>query len=333
MGKKIMVDPEFQSFLPPLSPEEYLDLEHQILKEGCRHAIILWNNIIIDGHNRYAICKKHGLSFRTMDMCFEARDDVTLWMIKNQMSRRNLTDYQRTAMVIRRKEAIAARANPGARNDLSPNSAKGKPHDTRRELAMQAGVSTDTVSKVGAIQANAVPEIIEAVSNGSIGVDVAAKVATLSKSEQVALAARGKGAMKAAAKAIREAKRTKCSAASSQEPTDLPEEAAPADIEINAQAGPQAGVPSVLDLDVNVAANVVTLDQNGAAEAICNIDVPAIETEEVRSLQEEVKALKWQVLILRRHLGESQEREGAALHAIQALEKELASYKQLSAEA
>ena len=50
----------------------------------------MWGNTLIDGHNRYSICQKHGIPFETMQKDFASRDDVLLWMIDTQFSRRNL---------------------------------------------------------------------------------------------------------------------------------------------------------------------------------------------------------------------------------------------------
>ena len=62
----ISIDTEFKNLIPPLTAEEYAGLEESILNEGCRDAIVLWGETIIDGHNRYEICTKHGVDFRTV---------------------------------------------------------------------------------------------------------------------------------------------------------------------------------------------------------------------------------------------------------------------------
>ena len=66
----LIIDPEFKRLLPELSEEEYRVLEESILSEGCRDAIVLWGQIIVDGHNRYQICRSHGLHFRTEQRSF-----------------------------------------------------------------------------------------------------------------------------------------------------------------------------------------------------------------------------------------------------------------------
>ena len=56
----LKIDPEFQSQIPPLTDDEYKQLEENILKEGkLLSPLIVWNNTLVDGHNRYAILQKH----------------------------------------------------------------------------------------------------------------------------------------------------------------------------------------------------------------------------------------------------------------------------------
>jgi len=92
--RKIIIDEQFKALLPALDAETYAKLEQNILEYGCRDAIVLWNDVIIDGHNRYAICTEHDLPYRTVDMEFKSREDAVIWIITTQMSRRNLTPVQ-----------------------------------------------------------------------------------------------------------------------------------------------------------------------------------------------------------------------------------------------
>ena len=91
----VKINPDFQNLIPKLTEDEYFGLEQSILVEGVRDPILTWNGFIVDGHNRYEIAKKHGLEFKTKDKDFVDEDEVKLWMINNQFSRRNLNIYQR----------------------------------------------------------------------------------------------------------------------------------------------------------------------------------------------------------------------------------------------
>jgi hypothetical protein len=88
----IQIKEEFRKLIPALTAEEFKQLEQNCLNEGIRDSIVLWNDFIIDGHNRYQIAMKHQLQFECIDMAFDSEDDVVVWMIDNQDGRRNLTD-------------------------------------------------------------------------------------------------------------------------------------------------------------------------------------------------------------------------------------------------
>ena len=145
----IVIDKEFQSLIPALTTDEYRGLEESILSEGCRDALVLWGDTLIDGHNRYSICKKHGIPFKTVHHDFSSRDDVKLWMIGNQLSRRNINSYARNTLESLSDDIQASkRQNQGKRTDLFQNSEKGERTDTTKEIAKRAGTSTDTTSRV-----------------------------------------------------------------------------------------------------------------------------------------------------------------------------------------
>lgn len=74
----IVIDREFRDLIPPLMPEEYEGLERSIVADGCRDALVLWGDILIDGHNRYEICESHGIPYQTTQKAFESRDDAKL---------------------------------------------------------------------------------------------------------------------------------------------------------------------------------------------------------------------------------------------------------------
>ena len=63
MKRHFIIDPEFQRLIPTLSSKEKELLEMSILRDGCREPLTIWNNIVLDGHNRLAICTSHNLSF------------------------------------------------------------------------------------------------------------------------------------------------------------------------------------------------------------------------------------------------------------------------------
>ena len=93
----LKIDPEFQSQIPPLTDDEFKQLEENILKEGkLLSPLIVWNNTLVDGHNRYAILQKHPeIYFSTMPLRFENREEAIAWICRNQLGRRNLSPEQK----------------------------------------------------------------------------------------------------------------------------------------------------------------------------------------------------------------------------------------------
>lgn len=106
----LTIDKEFRDLIPPLSDEELSALEISLKAEGCRDALIVWNNTLIDGHNRHTICTANKIPFETTDKEFIDRDDAKLWIIDNQLGRRNLTPFVRTELHLKKKAILAAEA-------------------------------------------------------------------------------------------------------------------------------------------------------------------------------------------------------------------------------
>lgn len=179
----ITIDKEFKSLIPALTEDERNGLEASLKAEGCRDALVLWGDILIDGHNRYEICTQYGIPFQTVQKDFDSREDVIQWIILNQFGRRNLPMYERARLALRLKPVISAKAKErqaeyhGNQYDgLSQNSVEvQKPIDTQKELAKVAGVSHDTIAKVEKIEAQATPEVKEQLRTGEISINQAYK--------------------------------------------------------------------------------------------------------------------------------------------------------------
>lgn len=96
---KLQIDPEFKGLIPKLRTNEYLQLESNIMTDGCREAIITWNGIIVDGHNRYEICHRHNIPFQIKEMEFDCREAVISWICANQLGRRNISEETRKYLI------------------------------------------------------------------------------------------------------------------------------------------------------------------------------------------------------------------------------------------
>ena len=148
----LTVDPEFRDLIPPLNEEELKLLEASLAADGCESPLIVWNGVIVDGHNRYAICRKHGIPFSIQEKNFSSRDDAMLWMLRNQLGRRNLNSYQRVELVLKFeplvKNAAEQRMMAGKAANPVPTLAQGQTKGkTRDHLSEAAGVSHGTFAK------------------------------------------------------------------------------------------------------------------------------------------------------------------------------------------
>jgi N6-adenosine-specific RNA methylase IME4 len=170
--KKITVDPEFKSNIPPLSDEEFAQLEKNILADGCRDPLVLWGQLLVDGHNRYAICTKHGLPFDTVQKEFADRDAAMDWMDANQLGRRNLKPDQFTNLLGRRVDRAERKAGNQYTIVASSQTATKQKTDTVGDIAKAHGVDRATAyraaEKFRAIEklAETQPEQAQAVRDG-----------------------------------------------------------------------------------------------------------------------------------------------------------------------
>ncbi|MDT4847243.1 hypothetical protein FQZ97_812930 [compost metagenome] len=191
---------------------------------------MLWGDVLVDGHNRYGICQKHGLPFQTVQNTrFKTLQDVHLWMIDQHLGRRSISDYLRGVLALRKKDIVDERR---ARSTVTtPTTADDPPFDvddapastvsaapeealpppvplnSREAIARAARLSSSQVTMIEKIQKQAAPELVAAVKSGVISINTAAAVASLPAEEQVTAANAGKDELKQAAKRVREAKR------------------------------------------------------------------------------------------------------------------------------
>lgn len=167
----ITIDKEFEALIPPLTSEEFQQLEENCVKEGIRDALITWNGVLIDGHNRFKIAAKHGMLWNEKRMEFADRDEAKLWIIRNQLGRRNLNSFSRSELAIQGKKLIAKKAEERKRGGqggvlLNQKSDEAKEINTNKELAKIAGVSHDTIHKVETILNSGNEQLIEDARSG-----------------------------------------------------------------------------------------------------------------------------------------------------------------------
>lgn len=152
----LKINKDFKNVIPPLSKEEFKELECSIEEEGCREAIIVWNGTIVDGHNRYDICSKRGIKFRVRSKRFGDESDALAWIITNQLARRNLSDYDRVRLVLKKEEIFKEKAKAKLKTHTKQGYQKSdKAVHVSKEVAKIAEVSHDTVSRVKFIEEKA----------------------------------------------------------------------------------------------------------------------------------------------------------------------------------
>ena len=184
-------------------------LEASILAEGCRDALVVWGDVLVDGHNRYKICMQHDVPFTTVQKEFADRDEALLWILNNQLSRRNLNDFQRIEMVNKYEDAVKARARERMlvgtnqySSDFSPvaNFPQGsddtvnEPEQTgmksRDELGAMAGVSGKTYEHATAVLDKAPEPVVEAARNNELSINAAYEVTKMPEEKQTEVAER-----------------------------------------------------------------------------------------------------------------------------------------------
>ena len=183
--REVQIDPEFRGVIPVHSGDELADLQASIERFGYLAPFILWRNeagvpLLLDGHARLEILREalkiarqarandpQALISRSaeapdvVEINLASRDEAVLWIVNNQLGRRNLSAIDRIALVSQREEIVArqAKANqsaslpvPGQRGFQSVKSRFAEcvrasagtlvsaPIDTRVECAKAAGV-------------------------------------------------------------------------------------------------------------------------------------------------------------------------------------------------
>ena len=170
------INPVLRTIIPPLTTDEYRDLEESIRTEGCRDALVIWGETIVDGHNRYEICTKHCVPFNTVSKDFSDLEEAKTWIIRNQFGRRNLSAQQRCELALSLQDIIRAKAKERQQGGkggvllhqlVGEASAKGT---TDRELAKIAGVSHSTIHQARVIKNEGTTEQKQRLNTGQASI-------------------------------------------------------------------------------------------------------------------------------------------------------------------
>ena len=155
----LQIDKEFAEKIPPITKEEYEQLEANILADGVViNPLIVWNGVIVDGHNRYRILQAHPeIPFQVHEKTFSDRFEVIAWICKNQLGRRNLTPAQRKYLIGKQYEAEKARHGGDRKSDDTKSSSQNgnliESQKTCVRIAQENGIGKNTVIRAEAYAA------------------------------------------------------------------------------------------------------------------------------------------------------------------------------------
>lgn len=155
----LKIDEKFKNLIPPLTSEEYIGLKNSIMKNGYdpAHPIVVWEDTIIDGHNRYEICKELNIEFKTIAKQFKDRSEIINWIIDNQLNRRNITNEQRIYLIGKRYKA---------EKQKTVRKFKGRPFG-KRQTAKEKIAEDSKVSQKTVERANEYSEAVDIIANNT----------------------------------------------------------------------------------------------------------------------------------------------------------------------
>jgi N6-adenosine-specific RNA methylase IME4 len=176
---------ELESLIPPLSKEEYKQLERNILEEGIREPLITWNGILVDGHNRYRIAQEHDINYETLEKEFDNINDVKIWIVNNQLGRRNLQDFVKGELYdeldrlnkikgaeIYKEKSVFKGNQYSAPLSIIDNEPK---HNSRNIVSEKLGWSTGKKAMFDVIKKKAPEEVKEKLRTGDVSINQAYK--------------------------------------------------------------------------------------------------------------------------------------------------------------
>jgi len=192
--KQLTINPVFRDLIQPLTAEEFQQLEDNVLADGIRDAIVVWNDTIIDGHNRYQLAQKHSLQFDLHEVDFNSQDEAVLWIIDNQLGRRNLTDFVKLELQQKRADVLYEQGrnvmSVGAINrgfagnqhtkvdglSIIDKPSRTEPaHNTQKEIADSLNWSTGKVAQGQYVIKHAPEEVKEKLRAGELSMNEAYK--------------------------------------------------------------------------------------------------------------------------------------------------------------
>jgi len=167
--------PRFQNALPRHADGEYTILEDGIKRDGTLDTIKTWRGMIVDGYTRYEICHKHKIPFATEELDFANEDEAYLWIIRNQLGRRNLPPFVKCELVLPLEDQMReeGKKRQGWRSDghVLTNLSKGDSSiNTRARLSELSGLSEGYIREAKWLHKNADPDTLDQLRQGKLSI-------------------------------------------------------------------------------------------------------------------------------------------------------------------
>ena len=169
----LILSERIQNATPSMAFSELEMLQGSIDEDGVLNPLVVWKgrNVLVDGYYRYMYCHEKGIPFDIVEKEFADETEAVLWVVRQQIARRNLTPFQKCEMVLPLEGEIAAEAKKrqGRRSDLRGKPTEG-PMETRKTLAEMAGVGTGTLRYAKYILQNGDKETLRRVRTGELSI-------------------------------------------------------------------------------------------------------------------------------------------------------------------
>ena len=178
---RFQVDKEFMQHMHRLKPDEQSQLENNLLRDGCRDALVVWKEegLLLDGHNRLQICKQHSIPYDIKAISLPNRKAALMWILETQLGRRNCSRFEKAELALKLKPEIAKKAKENERVRKGNQAGASFPDlgnlnktiNTEKELAKKAGIGHGTIAKVEYLTKAGGESIIEKLRSGESSID------------------------------------------------------------------------------------------------------------------------------------------------------------------
>jgi ParB-like chromosome segregation protein Spo0J len=192
--------------LPLMSDLEFEGLVASIAAHGQREPVVIDQDRIVDGRNRYRACRRLGIPVKIRR--WDGLGSLVAFIMDRNRERRHLSESQRALLAVRLKQAFEeeARVNMSRGGQGLAELPNLRSRDQAAEVVK---VSSRLVGSAAKVAKQGAPELVAAVGRDEVAVSAAADVVALDHDEQAALVARGPAAVRKKAKELREARTRK----------------------------------------------------------------------------------------------------------------------------